>query len=375
MSGFSPRGRRGAIALLIAVASLAIGAVFGSAQSGEAAVQAVPANTGTPTISGTAQQGSKLTGSDGTWSNSPTSYTYAWSRCNTNGDSCATIAGATIKDYTLTADDVGHTVRITVTAKNSDGSATATSAPSAVVSDASAPKNTALPKISGTVAIDSVLSVTNGTWTGKPGGYTYAWTRCDKNGNACAKISGADGNQYKLTSADADTTVRAVVTAKNDAGETSATSDQSGLVPEPSQPAPTPQPAPTGCPSGTGAIQVADLSAPARLAIGQQSVSPGVVTPSVRSIQVHVRVTACNGRPVQGALVFASPVPYNQYEGGELATGSDGTVTLTMAQRAGFPATAHQQRLALFIRARKPGEPVLGGISSRRLVTFPVSLR
>ncbi len=137
----------------------------------------------------------------------------------------------------------------------------------------------------------------------------------------------------------------------------------------------TPAPASNGCPSGNGLIQVGDLSAPARLAIGQQSVSPGVITPSVRSIQVHVRITACNGRPVQGALVFASPVPYNQYAGGEIATGADGTVTLTMAQRAGFPATSHQQRLALFIRARKPSEPMLGGISSRRLVTFPVSLR
>lgn len=366
-------------ALVIAVASLTIGAVLGTAGSGLAAVKAAPVNTGTPTITGAAHQGSQLSGSKGTWSNSPTSYTYAWSSCNANGNSCAAVKGATGKTYTLTSDEVGNTMRITVTAKNGDGSSNATSAPSAVVSPAAAPKNTKEPVISGTAKVGSILSVTKGTWNAKPTGYSYAWSRCDQKGNACAKIGGADGPQYKLTSADAGSTVRAIVTAVNSDGKTSATSPQSDLVPVLTVTTTTtttaPAPASNGCPSGSGTVQVAGLSAPARLTIAQQSVSPGVVTPSVKSIRVHVRITACNGRPVQGALVFASPVPYNQYAGGELATGADGSVTLTMAQRSGFPATSHQQRLALFIRARKPSGSALGGISSRRLVTFPVSLR
>jgi hypothetical protein len=73
-------------------------------------------------------------------------------------------------------------------------------------------------------------------------------------------------------------------------------------------------------------------------------------------------------------MVFAIPIPYNQFGGIERLTGADGTVTLTQSRERGFPASRRQQLLAEFVRARKPGDPILGGVSTRRTVAFQVHL-
>ena len=363
--------RRWPTAVIVAVSALAIGAIFGVPGIGQAASEAVPANTVLPTISGTASTGATLTSDTGTWSNSPTSFTYAWNRCDTGGNTCVAITGATSQTYQVQTADVGATLRVTVTATNADGSASATSAPTAVVSApaANAPVNTALPSISGTVSVGSTLTASNGTWSNSPTGFAYAWNRCDQLGNSCSVVTGATGQTYVLQQVDVGTTLRVRVTATNAGGSTSATSAQTAVVPA------VPVPPATGCPSGTGAIAIADVSSPARLLIDRQTVTPGIITPSAKTITMHFHVTACGGRPVQGALVYATAVPYNQYSiPPEATTGADGAAVLTMNQLTGFPAARQQQLLVVFARARKAGELITGGISSRRLVSFRVSL-
>ena len=81
-----------------------------------AAKTATRAPTVQPTLAGTASVGQALTVTPGTWSGSPTTFTYAWLRCNANGRLCTAIAGATAASYTLSADDSGHTIVATLTA-------------------------------------------------------------------------------------------------------------------------------------------------------------------------------------------------------------------------------------------------------------------
>ena len=75
--------------------------------------------------------------------------TFAWSRCNAAGASCAPVAGATGSTYAVGDADAGSTLRVTVTATNTAGPANANSAASAVVLPA-APFATEAPTISGT---------------------------------------------------------------------------------------------------------------------------------------------------------------------------------------------------------------------------------
>ena len=122
-------------------------------------------------------------------------------------------------------------------------------------------------------------------------------------------------------------------------------------------------------------IPVAELQQPARLSIDEATITPRLVTLGTHTIQLHFLVTACGGRPVEGASVYATPIPFNQFAGPEEKTGAEGTVTVTERRERGFPArNRHQHLLAVFARATKPGDPLLGGVSTRRTVAFRVNL-
>src|SRR5947209_5862476 len=93
-----------------------------------------PANVSPPTITGAAQQGHTLTEHSGTWTNSPTSFAFQWLQCDSLGNSCLPISGATAQTYVPVAGDVGHALRVQEEARNEVGwSAPATSTATAAV--------------------------------------------------------------------------------------------------------------------------------------------------------------------------------------------------------------------------------------------------
>ncbi len=176
---------------------------------------AAPADSIAPGISGfsgSPQQGETLTASTGTWSNSPTKFTYAWQDCDTSGNNCAAISLATSNTYKLASTDVGKLVSVTVTASNAGGATPVTSASVGPVLPP-APANTVAPQIAGTAEQGVTLSVTNnGTWSNATT-YTYAWEECDSSGNNCAQIPGATSSSYTLSEPDIGTTITCIVTA------------------------------------------------------------------------------------------------------------------------------------------------------------------
>jgi hypothetical protein len=90
-----------------------------------------PFATQRPELGATATEGVPLTTTNGTWSGAP-AFAQAWLRCDSNGEFCAAIDGATGAAYTPTAADVGHRLRSRVTATERE-SLSADSLPSAAI--------------------------------------------------------------------------------------------------------------------------------------------------------------------------------------------------------------------------------------------------
>jgi streptogramin lyase len=99
----------------------------------------VPANTGSPALSGYAIEGQLLSVTEGSWTHEPTEVSYQWQLCDAAGLNCENIAGAVGPTYLLQGSEVGHALRATVTASTLAGSSSAASNLSAAVVAASSP--------------------------------------------------------------------------------------------------------------------------------------------------------------------------------------------------------------------------------------------
>ena len=180
---------------------------------------------------------------------------------------------------------------------------------SIAASDA-APTNQSPPTITGTTRSARLLTASSGSWNGTtPITYAYQWRRCDQNGGSCSRISGANKSTYTLKSADVGNTVRVRVTAKNSDGSAQADvgSDRRR---EGGRPAAGRRPAAR---AGTGTIDVAGVSLPARLLIDGQSTSPTRSRARRRPHAPLPRLGVWRPARSQGALVYATAVPFEQF--------------------------------------------------------------
>jgi hypothetical protein len=222
----------------IRVEEIAINPSGASSPASSAATRVVlplrrPSNSVPPSISGNVTEGQTLAETHGSWTNSPTSFTYRWQRCDASGTNCSAIPGATSNSYTLAGADVGDTIRVQETASNARPSvAPATSAPTAVVQLVSAPltnpSNSLPPAISGTTPAGQTLTGSTGAWSGTPPmSFSYQWERC---ASSCSVITGATSSSYTLTRSDVGAKIAVVVTATNSGGSATATSARVGPV-------------------------------------------------------------------------------------------------------------------------------------------------
>jgi hypothetical protein len=227
------------------------------------------------------------------------------------------------------------------------------------------PRNTVRPSVTGDAVVGRVLTADNGTWTGDPAPtFTHRWMRCNRGGGGCLFIPGANRQTYTVRLADDERRLRVAVTARNSSGANTVRSLATPIVTRSGDTTPA---------GGTVSIQAVAL--PQRLIVDRVQFAPNPVTSRAAPISVRVHVSDTRGRSVSGALVFVRSTPLLTQTPPELATGADGWVTFSTQPRASFPLR-RGYNVQFFVRARKAGDNVLAGVSSRRLVqvaTAPAS--
>ncbi|HEX4187043.1 MAG TPA: hypothetical protein VHY83_04010, partial [Solirubrobacteraceae bacterium] len=199
---------------------VALLAVVLPASSAWATGAGAPVNLSTPSVIGVPTDGSTLKVARGTWTGlTPMTTTYQWLRCNSTGEECSNIAGATTTAHKAVHEDVGHRLRVLVKVTNAEGSEKATSSPSSTVGPKAPVRGTNV-LVSGMAQDGQLVSVSNGTWGGTPPfSFGYRWQSCVT--KICSNIPGATGQSYRPTSSELKHQLRAVVTASNPAGKSS----------------------------------------------------------------------------------------------------------------------------------------------------------
>jgi hypothetical protein len=237
----------------------------------------------------------------------------------------------------------------------------------------SPPTVRATPTIEGEAREGKTLTATRGEWGGKtPIRYAYQWRRCRADGTGCANIAGQTNSVYTVRAADVDHTIRVRVTATNDDGSATAVSQPTPTVVSASNPLPPGSPAGAiRLASGLTSIPASSVTLPNRLVISQVQFDPAVIRSRVPFVG-RFRVTDTRGFVVRDALVYTLGVPYSRIgQAPEQATNMEGFAQMELRPTARLPLR-NGYYIVMFVRARKQGDNLLAGVSTRRLVQVRV---
>jgi hypothetical protein len=207
------------------------------------------------------------------------------------------------------------------------------------------------PTTTGTPANGSTLRANRGTWVGT-GQITYAfqWLRCNAQGEGCSSIPNATADSYVVTGTDVNRTLRVRVTARNNQGSNSATSNQTAVVQR-----------------GTArSVPVSSVPNDERLIVASVRFTPRPVTSRNQVITARVQVEDTRGLLIRDARVFMRATP-RVTSGDTQATGDDGWATLQFVPNR-LMQIRDGRNIQFFVKAFREGDPVLSGIAGFRLV-------
>jgi hypothetical protein len=227
----------------------------------------------------------------------------------------------------------------------------------------------ATPTIQGEAREGKTLTASRGEWGGQtPIRYAFQWRRCGKEGTGCSNIAGQTNTTYAVRGGDVDHTIRVRVRATNDDGSATAVSQPTPVVVSASNPLPPGSPiGATRLSSGLTSVPVTSVTPPHRLVISKVEFNPPVVR-SRAPFTGRFRVTDTRGFVVRDALVYVVGVPFGRIgQAPEQATDMEGWAQVQLAPTARLPLR-NGFSIVMFLRARKQGDDVLAGISTRRLV-------
>jgi hypothetical protein len=222
------------------------------------------------------------------------------------------------------------------------------------------PENTEPPMVVGTPQDGEFVTAKDGEWAGEdPTAFTYQWQSCDAAGANCASISGATAKLYRVATTDVGKRLRVQVTARNQTGSTTASTQPTAAVVHPT--------GATRLADGRFSIPSTSVKLPDRLVVSGVEFSPTVLR-SRAPFTGRFRVTDTRGYVVRDATVLVTGVPLGWIQQpSEVKTSVDGLVTIQL-QPTKFLRLVRSGSMVMFIRARKEGDSLLAGISSRRLV-------